>query len=88
MARNRIWSLRPSRKADMKKLLIAGIVLLGLIGYAKADANTVLKNIGSVPGKLQNHIQMEVEKTKEYQKNSWAEAKAQWLRLKAKFIKD
>ena len=36
----------------MKKLLIAGIVLLGLIGYAKADANTVLKNIGSVPGKL------------------------------------
>ena len=87
MARNRIWSLRPSRKADMKKLLIAGIVLLGLIGYAKADANTVLKNIGSVPGKLQNHIQMEIEKTKEYQSKNWAKMKEDFLKIKAKFIK-
>ena len=71
----------------MKKLLIAGIVLLGLIGYAKADANTVLKNIASAPGKLQNHIQMEIEKTKEYQAKSWAKMKEDFLKIKAKFIK-
>jgi hypothetical protein len=31
---------------------------------------------------------MQVEKAKEYQKNSWADAKAQLLRLKSKFIKN
>ena len=72
----------------MKKILIAGIILLGLIGYAKADAQQVINTLTSAPEKLHNHIQMEIAKSKEYQKNSWAEAKAQWLRLKAKFIKD
>ena len=75
-------------RTTMKKLLIAGIILLGMIGYAKADAQKVINTLTGAPEKLQNHIQMEIEKTKEYQKNSWAEAKAQWLRLKAKFIKD
>ena len=68
--------------------LIVAFSFIMVINHAKADVNKVLNDIGSVPGKLQNHIQMEVEKTKEYQKNSWAEAKAQWLRRKAKFIKD
>jgi len=72
----------------MKRLLIAGIILLGLIGYAKADANKVINNLAGAPGKLHNHIQMQVEKAKEYQKNSWADAKAQLLRLKSKFIKN
>jgi hypothetical protein len=72
----------------MKRLLIAGIILLGLIGYAKADANKVITDITSAPAKLTTHIQSEVEKAKEYQKNSWAEAKLQLLRLKAKFIKN
>jgi parvulin-like peptidyl-prolyl isomerase len=72
----------------MKKLLIAGIILLGLIGYAKADANKVITDITSAPAKLQTHIQSQIEDAKEYQKNSWAEAKLQLLRLKAKFIKN
>ena len=72
----------------MKKILIAGVILLGLIGYAKADANKVISDITSAPAKLHNHIQMEIKEAKEYQKNSWAEAKQQWLRLKAKFIKN
>ena len=72
----------------MKKVIIAGIILLGLIGYAKADAQKVINNLASAPEKLHNHIQMEIAKTKEYQKNSWADAKAQLLRLKAKFIKN
>ena len=68
--------------------LIVAFSFIMVINHAKADVNKVLNDIGSVPGKLQNHIQMEVEKTKEYQKNSWADAKAQLLRLKAKFIKN
>jgi len=75
-------------RTTMKKLLIAGIILLGMIGLAKADAQKVINTLAGAPEKLQNHIQMEIEKTKEYQKNSWANAKAQLLRLKAKFIKD
>ena len=52
-----------------------------LTGTAKADPQTVIDNLVSVPGKLQNHIQMEITKTKEFQKQSWAEAKAQWSAL-------
>ena len=71
----------------MKKIMMAGVILAGLIGYAKADVNQVITEITQVPGKLHNHIQQQVENTKQYQANSWAEAKAQWLRLKEKFIK-
>ena len=71
----------------MKKLLIAGMILAGMTGFAQADVNKVVADITSAPAKLHNHIQSEVEKAKEYQKNSWADAKAQLLRLKAKFIK-
>ena len=67
---------------------IASLAFIMMTGVAKADAQQVIKNLASAPVKLQNHIQMEVAKTKEYQKNSWATAKAQLLKLKAKFIKD
>ena len=59
-----------------------------MTGFAQADVNKVVSDIASAPAKLQNHIQSEVEKAKAYQKNSWAEAKLQLLRLKAKFIKN
>ena len=72
----------------MKKILIAGVILLGLIGYAKADANKVISDITSAPAKLHNHIQMEIEKTKEYQAKSWAKMKEDFLKIKAKFIKN
>ena len=72
----------------MKKIILIGIILAGMTGHTQADANKVISDIASAPVKLQNHIQSEVEKAKEYQKNSWADAKAQLLRLKAKFIKN
>jgi hypothetical protein len=72
----------------MKKLILIGIILAGMTGYTQADANKVIADITSAPVKLHNHIQQEVANAKEYQKNSWAEAKAQLLRLKAKFIKN
>ena len=72
----------------MKKLILIGMILAGMTGFAQADVNKVVADITSAPAKLTTHIQSEVEKAKEYQKNSWAEAKLQLLRLKAKFIKN
>jgi len=71
----------------MRKIILIGMILAGMTGFAQADVNKVVSDITSAPAKLHNHIQSEVEKAKEYQKNSWAEAKLQLLRLKAKFIK-
>ena len=59
-----------------------------LTGTAKADPQTVINNLVSVPGKLQNHIQMEIAKTKEFQKESWAKSKIQFANLKKLFIKE
>ena len=76
----------------MKKLIAMIVLSLGLSGVAMADEKTytikeVLTAFAEIPGKLGNHISNEVEKTKLYQQESWAESKAQWNRLKAKFIK-
>lgn len=72
----------------MKKLLMASIILTGMVGSASADPQTVINNIASVPGKLQSHIEMEIAKTKEFQKQKWAESKIQFANLKKLFIKD
>jgi hypothetical protein len=72
----------------MKKLLMASIILAGMVGSASADPQTIINNIKSVPGKLHNHIQMEIEKTKEYQSKNWAKMKEDFLKIKAKFIKN
>ena len=72
----------------MKKILMATSILAGMMGSASADPQTVINNIASVPGKLHNHIQMEIAKTKEFQKQKWAESKIQFANLKKIFIKD
>ena len=72
----------------MKKLLMASIILTGMMGSASADPQTVINNIASVPGKLQSHIEMEIAKTKEFQKQKWAESKIQFANLKKLFIKN
>ena len=64
------------------------MILAGMTGFAQADVNKVVADITSAPAKLQTHIQSQIEDAKEYQKNSWADAKLQLLRLKAKFIKN
>ena len=72
-----------------KVLLLAGALAFVLMtGTAKADPQTVINNLASVPGKLQNHIQMEIAKTKEFQKESWAKSKIQFANLKKLFIKE
>ena len=69
------------RKIKLLSITVVIAVVVMLTGTAKADPQTVINNLVSVPGKLQNHIQMEITKTKEFQKQSWAEAKAQWSAL-------
>ena len=66
----------------------AALAFVLLTGTAKADPQTVINNLVSVPGKLQNHIQMEITKTKEFQKESWAKSKIQFANLKKLFIKN
>lgn len=71
----------------MKKVLMATVILAGTTGSVMADPQTVINNIASVPGKLHNHIQMEIAKSKEFQKQKWAESKIQFANLKKLFIK-
>ena len=75
----------------MKKIIMAGVILAGVIGYAKADTNITPKqlaeNLSQVPIKLQGHISNEIEKTKQYQAKQWNKIKSDLLKLKAKFIK-
>ena len=64
---------------------VASVAFIMMTGVAKADAQQVINTLTGAPQKLHNHIQMEIEKTKAYQKKSWAEAKEQWQRLLSKF---
>ena len=63
--------------------VLAILAFLLITGVAKADDKTItpqefVSNVAEVPGKLVTFIGNEVEKTKEYQANSWAEMKTKW----------
>ena len=64
-------------------IAIAALAFLLITGIAKAEDKTItpqefVSNVAEVPGKLVTFIGNEVEKTKEYQANSWAEMKTKW----------
>ena len=71
-----------------KVLIVAGAVVLAVaLGTNKAVAeDTVTDKIKNVPTTIATHISNEIEATKEYQAKSWAQARAQWLALKTKFL--
>ena len=83
-----------NRKAKMKKLILAMIVLsIGYFTIAKAEEQTItpkefVESVASVPGKVGNHLQNEWTDIKSYQAKSWADAKAQWSKLFSKFQAD
>ena len=60
------------------------VVILVSMSMANAEENKTItpqefaSNVAQVPGKLVTFIGSEVEKTKEYQANSWAEMKTKW----------
>ena len=67
-------------------LFVASLVAVILISMSMANADEkksitpkeFATNISEVPTKVGNFINSEVEKTKEYQKKTWAEAKTKW----------
>ena len=66
-------------------LFVASLVAVILISMsmASADEKTITPKefgtaIAETPGKIVKFISSEVDKTKEYQKNSWAEIKTKW----------
>ena len=56
-----------TRLKELVLVAVASLAFIMITGVAKADAKKVIADITSAPGKLQNHIQMEIEKTKAYQ---------------------
>ena len=65
-------------------MMMITIAVLMTMTMAKSDETKTItpqefaSNVAQVPGKLVKFIGSEVEKTKEYQANSWAEMKTKW----------
>ena len=66
-------------------LFVASLIAVILISMsmANADEKTITPKefgtaIAETPGKIVKFISSEVDKTKGYQKNSWAEMKTKW----------
>ena len=71
--------------------LIVGFSFMILLNHAKADSTTpkeFANKLAQVPVKLQSHISMEIEKTKEFQAKNWIKVKSDLLKLKKLFIKN
>jgi len=67
----------------MRTLMMLTVVALMTATIAKSEEKKVTPKefgnaIAETPAKLVNFISGEVEKTKEYQKKSWAEMKTKW----------
>ena len=71
-------------------IAIAALAFMLITGIAKSEEKTVtpkefVTNVAEVPGKVGNWFTGEVEKTKEYQKKSWAKTKEDFASLVKKF---
>ena len=74
-------------------LFVASLVAVILISIsmASADEKTITPTefgnaIAQTPGKFVNFISNEVDKTKEYQRQGWADSKAQLIRTKEAIV--
>ena len=71
----------------MIRLILGGMIGAMLFAsVVKADDTKAItpqefvNSVVAVPGKVVNHINLEIEKTKAYQAKSWAESKDQFQR--------
>ena len=70
----------------MIKLILGGLIGAALFAsVVKAEDKAItpqefVNSVVAVPGKVVNHINREIEKTKAYQAKSWAESKDQFQR--------
>ena len=72
-------------------IALAGLAFILMMQTAKSDSitpNEFVNNLSQVPVKLQSHISMEIEKTKEFQAKNWIKMKEDFLKLKNIFIKN
>ena len=72
-------------------IALAGLAFILMMQTAKSDSmtpNEFVNNLSQVPGKVQSHISMEIEKTKEFQAKNWIKMKEDFLKLKNIFIKN
>ena len=82
-----------SIKETMMVTIMALVILLALpllaTSPARADDKSITPQefataISEVPGKVSNFVASEVEKTKQFQKENWANTKVQFADLKLK----
>ena len=71
-------------------IAVAALAFMLITGIAKSEEKTItpkefVSNVAEVPGKVGNWFTGEVEKTKEYQKKSWAKTKEDFASLVKKF---
>ena len=59
-------------------LFIASLVAVIFISLSMANAEDKKLSINELPNKVGTWFNGEVEKTKDFQKKSWAEAKTKW----------
>ena len=75
---------------DTLMIAVAALAFMLITGIAKSDEKTItpkefVSNVAEVPGKVGIWFSGEVEKTKEYQKKSWAKTKEDFASLVKKF---
>ena len=71
----------------MNKFIAVIVISLGLSVGALADDKTytiqdTINTVSQIPVKVANHISMEIDKTKKFQKKSWNDGKIQLVSLK------
>tara|TARA_B100001996_G_scaffold369890_1_gene343754 strand:- start:793 stop:1050 length:258 start_codon:yes stop_codon:yes gene_type:complete len=69
----------------VKTMILASVFVFGTNANA-TDINDVTNELVKQKTMFVNHISMQVEKTKTYQKKSWADGKAQLIRNKNQII--
>ena len=75
---------------DTLMIAVAALAFMLITGVAKSDEKTItpkefVSNVAEVPSKIGIWFTGEVEKTKEYQKKSWAKTKEDFASLVKKF---
>ena len=75
---------------DTLMIAVAALAFMLITGIAKSDEKTItpkefVSNVAEVPSKIGIWFTGEVEKTKEYQKKSWAKTKDDFASLVKKF---
>jgi len=76
----------------MNKFIAVIVISLGLSVGALADDKTytiqdTINTVSQIPVKVADHISMEIDKTKEFQKKSWNDGKIQLANLKISILK-